>query len=599
MTLADVRAGGRFVSRPEGRTNFGFTRDAIWIRFKLQNHTSAERELLLMAASPLTESVSIFGVSDNRPIFQESGGSSRPFGKRDVLHPTITFRLFQPPGTATEYYVRIASDLRMDIPLRLFAPAHFYRYVYIEQMLQGVYIGIVLVAIGYNLFLAISLRSRSYLLYVGMVTAIGLTMTAQGGYTFQYLWPDNVVWNKRSVSTLAALSTGLACLFAIALLDLQKRFVGWTRTIATLAVVMFCISLAAASGLPLLLVARIGNVAAFVSIVVLLAAGVVLLLQGYRPARYYLVAIGGFSLAVLAFLLAARGLIPGGEWATYSLQVGSAFEIIFLSLSLGDRINMMQARTRSLEQEGLRREVELRRIESELALARRIQMSNLPNNVPQVRGLRIAAYYEPMQAIGGDFYDFYTSADDELAVLVADVSGHGIPAALIASMLKVACARETSLLPKPDRFLMAVNRSILGNQSDQFITASLGVINSGTGELQYVNAGHPPLFLVSDGAVSALRPHGRLIGVFESPHFEVHRVRVRPGDRLVFLTDGVLEAHGPQRELFGKDRLEQHLLDHRHLDCAGYCSAIVATLAHWNQGALPEDDVTLVIVDVE
>lgn len=165
----------------------------------------------------------------------------------------------------------------------------------------------------------------------------------------------------------------------------------------------------------------------------------------------------------------------------------------------------------------------------ELATARQIQNGLLPSQMPDVSKVDLAVCYQPMTAVAGDFYDFALLGPDRIGVLVADVSGHGIPAALVASMVKVAFSTESAHTTNPAEVLTGMNRTLCGNMERSFVTAAFAVIDSARGTLSYANAGHPPLLLARSGDdVRACEEHGLMLGVFPQATYANSKWRSYP-----------------------------------------------------------------------
>jgi serine phosphatase RsbU (regulator of sigma subunit) len=245
-------------------------------------------------------------------------------------------------------------------------------------------------------------------------------------------------------------------------------------------------------------------------------------------------------------------------------------------------------------------------LQKELEIARQIQSSILPREVPRVAGLDIAAQYVPMTAVAGDFYDFLVVDEKRVGVLVADVTGHGVPAALIASMLKTALAAQLAVAPDPAQVLAGLNRSLCGKFEEHFVTAGYLFVDAEKQILRYAGAGHPPLVLgTSDGKQNAFREidsNGLLLGLVEGATYSSLELPFRPGDRCVLYTDGVLEAKNGAHEEFGSRRFLGFLREQAHLAAAPLISASLAELTRWSgkgETAAREDDITLIAVDFE
>jgi phosphoserine phosphatase RsbU/P len=241
-------------------------------------------------------------------------------------------------------------------------------------------------------------------------------------------------------------------------------------------------------------------------------------------------------------------------------------------------------------------------ISKELEIARQIQSCTLPQSVPRVAGLEIAARYVPMSAVAGDFYDFLVVDDKHLGVLVADVTGHGVPAALIASMLKVAFAEQFPHAAEPSGVLAGVNRALCGKFEEHFVTAAYVFIDLERHVMRYAGAGHPPLMLASrsPSAVRQIEQNGLMLGLFPEAMYPSVELPLRPQDRCLLYTDGAFEATNAALEEFGKPRLENFLQTHIDLPAERFTTAFLDEISRWAghaTGRSRDDDITLLVLD--
>jgi phosphoserine phosphatase RsbU/P len=240
-------------------------------------------------------------------------------------------------------------------------------------------------------------------------------------------------------------------------------------------------------------------------------------------------------------------------------------------------------------------------IRQELETARRIQESILPGEAPRVDGLEIAARYVPASEVAGDFYDFLAGEGRRVGILIADVSGHGVPAALVASMLKVAVAAQAPHAASPAQVLAGINQIFHGKLRNQFITALYLYLDLEAGRLAAASAGHPrPLvWRQREGKVEELPLGGTVIGRLRRAAYEEVSVALTVGDRLLLFTDGIPEAINPGGEAFGEERLRAFLARRASLPAEDIAQALLAEAAAWTgQAAGFDDDLTLVAVAV-
>jgi phosphoserine phosphatase RsbU/P len=268
---------------------------------------------------------------------------------------------------------------------------------------------------------------------------------------------------------------------------------------------------------------------------------------------------------------------------------------------------VVQARVRThLVLRGTREELtrQLQAIKLEMDTAREIQLSILPREIPTIKGLEIAARYLPMTSVAGDFYDFLPIDEKRMGILVADVSGHGMPAALISSMLKIALDGQTAWAADPARVLAGLNHALCGKFKEHFVTAAYVVVDTERQSLLYAGAGHPPLVIMDQSAGQArhFTENGLFLGFFPQATYTAVEIPFKAGDWGVLYTDGILEMTDPSEEQFGLDRLKQFLESHHDGSPGQFVDALLEELSRWSSvasGREQEDDITLLAFHFE
>ncbi|HXZ39567.1 MAG TPA: PP2C family protein-serine/threonine phosphatase [Terriglobales bacterium] len=243
----------------------------------------------------------------------------------------------------------------------------------------------------------------------------------------------------------------------------------------------------------------------------------------------------------------------------------------------------------------LQRDQQLNEIQKELDVARRIQLSILPAEFPKSAHFRVAARYVPMTSVAGDFYDYIVADDHQAGLLIADVSGHGVPAALIASMVKLAAASQRALADEPSRFLSGMNSALFGNTQNQFVTAAYVHLNADSRELRYSAAGHPPMLLLRNGGVTEIEENGLILAAFDFASYSNATHHLEPGDRLLLYTDGIVDVSITSGDFFGQDRLRESLRETAGLSASAAADSIIASVREWS--AKQEDDLTVLVCD--
>ncbi|HKN33908.1 MAG TPA: SpoIIE family protein phosphatase [Terriglobales bacterium] len=337
---------------------------------------------------------------------------------------------------------------------------------------------------------------------------------------------------------------------------------------------------------------RIANDVIVVAYCVLLASYPFSLRSGQRLPREFKVVYAGFVVFGLFVvhsnlidlgLVRARGLEPVG-FLVFVCSLG--YLAAFRAFSNEERLLSIQ---------------------KELEIARQIQSSILPRRIPQIAGMEIAARYLPMTAVAGDFYNFIVVDEKRVGILVADITGHGVPAALIASMLKVAFTAQSARAADPAQVLKGINHSLCGKFETHFVTAAYLFVDAEKQIFRYAAAGHPPLLFGSAGpnrrgAFCEIESNGLLLGISEDATYPALERPLHPGDRCILYTDGVLEAKNAAQQEFGTAGCLKFLGSQSNLAAAPLLTAFVDALTQWSgttDGGGHEDDITLVVVDFE
>jgi steroid delta-isomerase-like uncharacterized protein len=243
-----------------------------------------------------------------------------------------------------------------------------------------------------------------------------------------------------------------------------------------------------------------------------------------------------------------------------------------------------------VEQERIERE----RVEQELKVARTIQRASLPKEVPTLEGWEITPYYQPAREVGGDFYDFYELDDGRLGIVVGDATGKGVPAALVEN---ASCAYlggvATASGSSPGEVLARVNETLVARiPPNMFVTCFYCILEPESGSLTYANAGHDLPYLWQGGYAEELRARGMPLGLMPGMSYEEGEISLREGESVLFYSDGLVEAHDPQGEMFGFPRLRELVAEHGEKRSLGEI-LLEELYSFVGEGWEQEDDITL------
>ena len=287
--------------------------------------------------------------------------------------------------------------------------------------------------------------------------------------------------------------------------------------------------------------------------------------------------------------------------------ISTGWRLPFVIVAVYGAINFLYNRTRGRLE---RRNVELQRMvqagaarlevqDEELQRAREIQESLLPKEIPQLAGFEVASAWQPARAVGGDYFDVLKLGEDRLAICIADVSGQGVPAALLMANVQASLRASVRDLDSPARVCTIINGMLCESiAADKFVTFFCGVLNAGTRTFRYCNAGHPYPILISGGVVRTLDQGGAVLGVFPAWTYQEWSVDLSSGDRLLLFTDGITEAEGPHGEEFGMERVATFAEDYAADSAASMNRQLLAEVTEFCAAQF-HDDATLLVLAVK
>ncbi|OHD53716.1 MAG: hypothetical protein A2Y33_07285 [Spirochaetes bacterium GWF1_51_8] len=238
------------------------------------------------------------------------------------------------------------------------------------------------------------------------------------------------------------------------------------------------------------------------------------------------------------------------------------------------------------------------KMENELRIAAKIQYSLIPHVPPKVDGLEFSMFFLPMEAIGGDYFDFIDlRSEGAFGVFLSDVSGHGVPASLIASMMKTLVMSSTDNRLVPNEFLIELNTKIYGLSAGNFVAVFYGVYFFKTRKLVYCTATQTFPFVLRDGSIIKLKGRGSMLGFFPDLNFDVYEFECTPGDRILFYTDGLIETFNRKGEVFQR-YVDASVLRHEKEEQWQFLKSVFRDLSDFSFGKF-EDDICMIAMDVK
>lgn len=333
--VRNPNANWQAIDRPS--PNFGFTADSHWFRFRVRNDTKAVAQRLLELPIPFLDDVRLFHYQGDVLQVRYALGDEQPFAQRVVRHRNFIMPLTLQPGYS-EIYLRLTSSGTIEAPLRLWDPAALHAATADENLQQGVVMGILAIMIIYNLFIYFSTRDVNYLYYIGFVASyLGFHLTLTG-YSFAYLWPHAVGWNRFAISTFVASAMLFVCLFGNSFLQL-RRFSTPGHLALKVGTWLSAALMVGTFVLPYSLTIRIGAALTLPLIATSLFMGYWRWWKGARFARFYCMAWTAILISLAVLNASKHGWIVLNFWTENASQIGIVLLVTLLSFTLADQIN--------------------------------------------------------------------------------------------------------------------------------------------------------------------------------------------------------------------------------------------------------------------
>lgn len=331
--------------------NLGQTAFPVWIRFSVKNNTSSN--ILFLQLEKGTLDNVIFYAQDSTGIDSMFMGEQYPFHTRKHKSHQLIFDLNISPGSTARYLLKISSSEQIQLPLRIGLPESINQYNRFWSILFGLYCGVIIVMLLYNLFIYTTVRDITYLYYVIYILVVGLTQATIEGYAYQFFWPNWPWMAKQSFYIFTALVNITGIEFTKAFLHTKTKLPRWHRVSYVLNGLYVVYIILSISGLQELTYKLLQGTASVVSLY-LLAIALILTKQNYRPAKFFLIAWSLLLVGIIIYVLKDFGILPYTPLTNYTMQIGTALEVVLLSFALADKINILEKE----KEESQRRELE-------------------------------------------------------------------------------------------------------------------------------------------------------------------------------------------------------------------------------------------------
>lgn len=618
FTFSEITSPGfipLFQDINKSQPGFGYSTSSYWFRCSVHNPLPEKIDFIIEIAYPLIDDIRFYNPISKFNTIESRMGDTYIFSQRPIQYRNFLFPLSLNSNQTNTYYFRILNKGPMVLPIHIWSYNELIHNISSENILIGIFLGIAIVMILYNAFLYSFFRELHYLYYVLFLFGLLILILTLTGVSFQYIWPNSIWWANYNFPIMIFFTSIWGILFTREILNTKQNAIIYDKVLYA-AVYLNAFALAIPFLVDYVYSLRIALVIAVILLCIIYATVINAYLNQKSYSKYFLIAWTGFFIGIFIYQFYSLGWLPTYFISTWSIFIGSSFEIVLFALALAERINDIRKDKEEAQDEVIRmqkiaieniktnqkQQEQIVAINQELRIAKEIHESILPQTIPSPRGIKINVCYIPMAEIGGDLYEFFEDPkEDALGILIADVTGHGIPAAQVSSMVKAVFTFNQKFSNKPDRLLREMNTTLLSIQNNQMISAGYIYFDFKAKTATYANSGHPPLFLWRQKTKQMIKfnPEGKILGWMEDSSNRMETISYQKGDKFFLYTDGITNARRNINDIWGEDNFSRFIQDHIQLTPDDFVQELLQTLKNYSGSEDGfEDDITFIYIEV-
>ena len=657
LTFDQVKSfdySSKFLPTSKDVLHFGINTNTYWIRFRIRDLSRLKRraDWMMWIDFPILDSLTFYQINSDGSVADPiETGFLLPFDSRQVDHTTFAFPLYFSDNNPYEFYIKVVSKKAKMLPIKILKKDEFYQYKSNNDVYYGMFFGVIVVMVLYNLFIFVSLKDRSYLFYVLSILSTGLFFAGTSGYLFQYIHPNLPELNGVLLIILSACVSLFSSIFAQKFLETKRNLRIMHRFFHLIIGVSILCILMCLLGINIMFYSLVMYFTLLAFIIGLLITGVILWRRGNKAALYFTTAWFAYMVGGMAVIFVNLNIIKYNFIIRHGAEIGAMLEVIILSLALSEKykrikaekesnarriIDMQKQAQETLEEKVQERTVELQEtneelnqvveelnisnerlstINEELAkknkkvtdsinYARRIQNAILP--FPD----RVSSYvkdhfilYKPRDIVSGDFY-WLEEIEDKLIIICADCTGHGVPGAFMSllgsdAITNTVINHETTSPSKILKYIDLDIQSILQQDKTSIkdgIDMSVCVIDKKNHTLEFAGAKSQIIYM-QDGELNLLKGSKFSIGGKSSRHvkkFSSVTISLDRPTSLYLFTDGFPDQFGgPDNRKYMIKRFKEKISE-IHVDpMVIQKQRLEQTLANWMGDHRQIDDITV------
>ncbi|TGL87211.1 serine/threonine protein phosphatase [Leptospira congkakensis] len=579
------------VWRPNPKATISFPRikDPVWIKITLIHYGNLPHTFFLHFSSPVVDVFELHSQVKGNWITQVSG--EQVLQRNKPLYSHIpAFPITLSPDETRTLYVKINSANPIFNFVSIYNSRSFISFSKKQDIFFAAYFGAGFMMFLFSIFLAHTLRYRKFFYYFFYLATVLLINSFSTGF-MQYIEIGNThTWKNFLFPITIYLTSVFGLLFTIEFLETEKNFPKVTKL--TKGFILLFISLIfSIFFLELRNFIQLGVFLVIIPILLTLTISIMAFFKSKRKLEVilFLFAFGSILIGGALNTLTVQGWIKPIHLSSYSLALGSAIEVFFLSMALVLKVSDYRKATEEKQE-----------LDLQLKIAQKLQNGLLPQKRTHANGHALGFRYSPASDIGGDFVQIIVK-ENEIGLFLCDVSGHGIPAAMIASMTKVSLQIWDDSLDKPVYAAERIRLSLLSSLAGHFLSAFFVYINQKDKILKIANAGHHPMiYLDRNGNIEHITSTGRAINEYVESGMIEKTLTLPDSGTLILYTDGVIEARkANDGELFGEDRFYHLLQTLATKNPQSICDQVIIEVEKFQKSKRSDDDITILAISLE
>jgi serine phosphatase RsbU (regulator of sigma subunit) len=562
--------------------NLDFTSSSFWVKFSISNNASLPADFYLEVARPLTNKANLYSIINGNKILISKNGDELPFLNKEIKHRKIIFPIHFEPLQKIDFYLNLTSDGEaLSLPLNLWKKQEFAARDYSENLILGIYYGVLLFAFIIYFFFFIVLKDKTYLYYISLIFSLFFLQLSLDGFAFQYLWPTNTWMASHSLILFASLSFFLIMVYTRSFLKIKERNISIKNiynALITLALIgaisTFTFGKTYTYTYPYI------NIVSLLGLFLVFYAIIKLRTSGYHVCPYFISAFVFSVLGISLFILGQFSVIPQNIYTEHGIKLGSGLEVLFLSISMANKYRELQKEKEDAKNETLRNLEEMNKLKddinteleqkvknrtkelniqkeilaekndeivSSIRYAKRIQNAILPpdsyiNNIFE----NCFILYKPKDIVAGDFYwieaisslkgglkvdDYHpsnsTHGENLVLFAAADCTGHGVPGAMVSVVCNNALNRAVREfnLTEPGKILDKTREIIVQEfeKSDEDVKDGMDISLC---KLEFLDkeksklewaGANNPLWIIRNNNILEYKPNKQPIGQIDNP----------------------------------------------------------------------------------